>query len=59
MTATDSASQECGNTASGTGISIITSSMKARLALQHWLIHTRFFLSMFCDARAGNSKKKT
>ena len=57
MTATDALSQESGNTASGTGISIITSSMKTRLALQHWLINTRFFLSMFCDARAENSQK--
>jgi len=54
MTAT---SQEYRNTASGTGVSIITSSMKAHLALQHWLINTSFFLSMFCDARAENSQK--
>jgi len=57
MTSTDAASQECGNTASGTRVSIITSSMKTRLALEHWLINTRFFLSMFCDARAENSQK--
>ena len=59
MTATDALSQESGNTASGTGISIITSSMKTRLALQHWLINTRFFLSMFCDGSAKNSQKKS
>ena len=57
MTATDALSQESGNTASGTGISIITSSMKTRLALQRWLINTRFFLSMFCDGSAKNSQK--
>jgi len=56
MTATDVASQECGNTASGTGVSIITSSMKTRLALQHWLINTRFLLSMFCGGRAEHSQ---
>jgi len=41
-TATDAAPQESGDTASGAGVSIITSSMKIRLAFQRSLINTRF-----------------
>jgi len=57
MTATDVASQDGGDTASRAGVSIITSSMKTRLAFQHSLINTRFFLSLFGDCSAEHSQK--
>jgi len=47
MTATDAASQDGGDMASGAGVSIITSSMKTRLASQHSLINTRFCFFFF------------
>ena len=57
LTATDAASQDGGDTASGAGISIITSLKKTHLAFQHSLVKTRFFLSLFCDGSAENSHK--
>jgi hypothetical protein len=57
MTATDAVPQESGDTASGAGVSITMSSMKIRLAFQHSLINTRFFLSLFFNGSAENSQK--
>ena len=56
MTATDAASQDDGDMASGVGVSIITSSMKTRLTFQHSLINTRLFWPLFCD---GSAEKKS
>jgi len=57
MTATDAAPQESGDTTSGAGVSIITSSMKIRLANQHSLINTRFCFFLFFNGSAENSQK--
>jgi len=57
MTATDAAPQECGNTASGVGVSIITSSMKTRLASQRSLVNTRFLFFLFFNGSAENFQK--
>jgi len=57
MTATDVAPQESGDTTSGAGVSIITSSMKTLLASQHSLINTRFCFFLFFNGSAENSQK--
>ena len=57
MTVTDELSQECGDTASGAGVSIITSSMKTHLASQCSLVNTRFLFFLFFDGSAKNSQK--
>jgi len=57
MTATDAAPQESGDTASGAGVSIITSSMKTLLASQRSLINTRFCFFLFFYGSAENSQK--
>jgi len=55
--ATDAAPQESGDTASGAGVSIITSSMKTLLASQRSLVNTRFSYFVFVYGSAENSQK--
>jgi len=58
-TATDAAPQESrgSDTTSGAGVSIITSSMKTRLASQRSLVNTRLCFFLFFNGNAENSPK--
>ena len=56
-TATDAVPQESGDTESGAGVSIITSSMKTLLVSQRSLVNTRFCFCLFLNGSAENSQK--